>query len=219
MIAVETLPPHLVVETRNGAISISKATEADVEEYVHLHVELLNVTYAHVFDPVYAKQRRAEFDERCAAMTEDIREAADADAHDRDPFRQHWVARTELGTMVAVASAGEGIDDWEYRVLGDNWRAPTTTWCIDHLYVVPGLHGSGLAQRMLDLLVPYGHGYLWTFAANQRAINFYLRNGFSTDGMQAPSGPTWGNSMMDRMVRGGRVDGLVHTVDRKIRVG
>lgn len=172
----------------------------DVEEYVHLHIELLNVTYAHVFDPGFAPARRAEFDERCESLRQEIVEAAQARESGRDPFRQHLVARTAAGTLVAVASAGHGVDEWEHWVLGDAWRAPQNLWCVDHLYVVPGLHGSGLAQEMLDLLLPHGYGYLWVFTGNQRAIRFYQRNGFISDGLRAPSGETWGNSMMDRMV-------------------
>ncbi len=201
MFAVEALPPHHVVEAPTGHITISPATFDDVEDYVHLHIDLLNITYAHLFDPDFAPQRRAEFKERCGALREEIHEAALAGTRDESPFRQHWVARSHLGTMVAVASAGDGVDEWEHQVLGDAWRPPATTWCIDHLYVVPGLHGSGLAQHMLELLVPHQHGYLWVFSDNQRAVRFYRRGGFVADGLRAPSGPTWGNSMMDRMVR------------------
>lgn len=201
MLAVEALPPHHVVQTTAGLITISRATLDDVEEYVHLHIELLNVTYAHLFDRDFAPRRRAEYDERRAELRDEIRQAARAEARDENPFRQHWVARSHLGTMVAVASAGDGVDEWEHRVLGDAWQPPATTWCIDHLYMTPGLHGSGLAQHMLQLLVPHGHGYLWVFSDNQRAVRFYRRAGFAPDGLRAPSGPTWGNSMMDRMVR------------------
>lgn len=198
-----SLPSEFEINGGFGPVTVRRARLGDADAYVHLHIELLNVTYAHLFDPGFVTARRAEFEERRRSLIHEIEDAAAAEMAGRDPFRQHWIAESRQGTLVAVASAGEGVDDWEAEVIGEAWRPPAATWCVDHLYVVPGLHGSGLAQAMLAVLLPHQRGYLWVFRDNHRAIRFYERNGFVADGLSAPSGPTWGNQLMDRMIRPG----------------
>lgn len=201
MAPMHTSGADRIVETIYGAVTITEARGHDVEAYVNLHIELLNVTYAPLFDSDFAPARRAEFDERCSALRQEISDTGEASVVGRDPYRRHLVAKSRCGTLVGVAAAGNGVDEWEHEIIGDIWRPPATQWCIDHLYLVPGLHGTGVAQAMLELLLPHGHGYLWVFQANHRAVRFYERNGFAADGLSASSGPTWGNQMMDRMVR------------------
>lgn len=50
------------------------------------------------------------------------------------------------------------------------------------LYVAAGLRGSGLAQQLLDAAISDEPAQLWVFEGNERAIGFYVRNGFAADG-------------------------------------
>ena len=50
------------------------------------------------------------------------------------------------------------------------------------LYIAAGLRGSGLAQQLLDAAISDEPAQLWVFEGNERAIGFYVRNGFAADG-------------------------------------
>lgn len=170
-------------------------------DYAHTHIELLNTTYAHLVDASYARRRRAEFDARVAELLADLDEAEAADAAGREPVRRHLVAHNERGSVVGVAASGEGIGAWE-SFLGGVWFPPRTTFCLDHLYVVPGAQGTGLGQVLLDAALPARRdAYLWVIADNARAVRFYERNGFASDGLVTGTGPAWGNLTMMRLVR------------------
>lgn len=178
-----------------------------ITEYVRLHIDLINLTYAHLVGPEFAAARRAEFDERCDALQADISESALASVAGRPPHRQHWVAENKLGNLVGVVCSGEGVEFWEAPEVWneshpDPWTPPASTFILSHLYTVPGVHGTGLGQRMLDVALPARRSaYLWAFAENRRATRFYARNGFTEDGFHTTTGPEWGNRPMLRMAR------------------
>ena len=181
---------------------IRVATEADVEDYVQTHVALNWITYAHHAPPSFARNRRADIEMRTQELRDELAEAADAEAHGREPFRQHWVALNPLGTIVGVMSAGPGIEPWEREILGEAWFDSGVGHALSHLYLVPGVQGSGLAQEMIDLALPARRAaYLWAFDDNLRAGAFYRKNGFAPDGLQTLSGEHWGNMPMSRWVR------------------
>lgn len=185
--------------------AITRLRAEDAADYAHAHIELLNTTYAHLVDAAYARLRRAEFDGRVAELLADLEEAEGADAEGRDPVRQHLIAHNERGAVVGVAASGEGIGAWERPHLRGVWTPPATTFCLDHLYIVPGAQGSGLGQALLDAALPdHRDAYLWVYGDNARAIRFYERNGFVADGLAASTGAAWGNAPMQRMVRAGR---------------
>lgn len=50
------------------------------------------------------------------------------------------------------------------------------------LYVGAECRGSGLAQQLLDGAIGDEPAQLWVFEGNDRAIGFYVRNGFAADG-------------------------------------
>lgn len=63
------------------------------------------------------------------------------------------------------------------------------------LYILPAYWGTGLAQALFDKAVeaiggqPYEELTLWVIAANERAIGFYTKNGFTPDGSVNPGDP------------------------------
>lgn len=181
--------------------AISPLRREQAADYAHAHIELMNTTYAHLVDASYARRRRSEFDARVAELLADVDEAEAADAAGRDPVRRHLVAHNARGAVVGVAASGDGIAAWESS-LGRVWFPPATTFCLDHLYVVPGAQGTGLGQELLDAALPARHdAYLWVIAANARAVRFYERNGFTSDGLVTSTGPAWGDLTMMRLVR------------------
>jgi GNAT superfamily N-acetyltransferase len=186
----------------NAEYRVRPATPADAEEYVRTHIELTNVAYLHYAPPGFAPTRRSEHDERVRELLDEIAEAEAATTSGRDPFRRHWVAVNPLGTIVGVMSSGRGIEPWERVYFRTRWVPPATDVALSHLYLAPGTHGSGLAQRMLDIALPDGRAaYLWAFDQNLRAASFYRRNGFSPDGLHGRSGRSWGGMPMSRWTR------------------
>lgn len=183
-------------------MSIDDLRHEDVNDYVHAHLILLETTYAHLVDPAYARHRWDELPERIASAHEDIDtcEAALRDA--LTPPRRHLIARSSRGVVVGLACAASGIGDWEEPHLGDDWVAPPVTTNLSHLYTMPGTHGTGLGQQLLDRILPdRTPAYLWALSDNERAVAFYRRNGFRVDLGPVSSGDTWGRVPMVRMVR------------------
>ena len=181
--------------------AISPLRRDEASDYAHLHVELLNTTYAHLVGPDYARRRRAELDARVAELLADLDESEASEAAGRPAFRRHVVAHNQRGGLVGIASSGEGVGAWE-STLGDAWFPPSTTFTLDHLYLVPGAQGGGLGQALLDAALP-GRcaAYLWVITDNARALGFYARNGFVPDGLQTTTGTAWGHLPMTRLTR------------------
>ena len=186
---------------RGNVPTISDLTHADAAAYVHTHLVLVETTYAHLVGPDFAALRWAERDERVAALHADIDEAADALAAGRTPLQRHLVATNAHGTILGVACAASEVGDWERPHLGDAWVPPAVPTNLAHLYLVPGAHGTGLAQRLLDAAIGDAAAHLWVMTDNARAVAFYLRNGFTVDLGPVSSGETWGSIPMVRMSR------------------
>ncbi|MDQ3629487.1 MAG: GNAT family N-acetyltransferase [Actinomycetota bacterium] len=82
-----------------------------------------------------------------------------------------WIAATAddgvVGFVVAGAGRDEGIDlPFELKAI----------------YLLARHHGSGIADRLVDVAVGDADAYLWVFAGNPRARSFYARHRFVADG-------------------------------------
>lgn len=178
---------------------IEDLTHDDVDAYVHTHVVLVETTYAHLADPAFARHRWAEYADRVAEVHADL----DADVLDGGvPPRRHYIARSERGTIVGVACAASGVQEWEREYLRDVWVPPPATANLMHLYTATGTHGTGLGQQLLDVALPKRRpAYLWVMTENARARAFYERNGFQADLGPVNAGETWGEMSMLRMSR------------------
>lgn len=181
---------------------IAPLTLAEVEEYAHAHTVMLEATYAHVAAPEYGPQRWAELDERVEWLRGDVAEAAAADAQGRPAHSRHMLVRSPRGAIVGVGCSGFGYESWEEDALGELWTPPDTKWNLRHLYLMPGTHGSGLADQFMEALLPDGHeAYLWVIMSNQRAMRFYAKRGFQDIGPHTETGDVWGSMPMTRMQR------------------
>lgn len=191
-------PPH------PDAFTIERLTHDAVDDYAWLHVELTLIAYAHQTSPAFARARRGEVPGNIAALHDEVDAAAAAERDGRPPYRRHLVARNARGGLVGVASGGEGVGAWEPGELGDRWTPPATTRTVEHLYTVPGVHGSGVGQALLDTIVGQRPAYLWCIDGNERALAFYRRNGFEPDGLTHVCSEPWDFLPMSRLVRGTR---------------
>lgn len=183
-------------------MTITPVGHDDVEPVVRAHIALQHVAYAHIADAGHSAALWGTFDRRVSSLHDDVDAAASASAEGREPDAVHFVARGERGAVVGIASAFRGVGDWERELFAGTWQPAGPEWCLDSLYVMPGLRGAGLGLRLMDAALPHRRGaYLWVISDNVDAIRFYERNGFHPDGFAGRSGPSWGDMDMLRMVR------------------
>ncbi len=171
----------------------------DAWEYVTTHIELTITTYLHSMPRQVAEHRRSEIGWRIEEFLRNVSTAASGTA---EPRRRYWVGVNPAGGICGVACSGPGVDAWERDFFRDAFIAPDPEFALEHLYVAPGAHGSGLGQRLLEAALPAGRGaYLWIIGSNARAESFYRRNGFTSDGFGGLTGPSWGDVPFFRMTR------------------
>ena len=186
----------------NPRVKVAPVDHADVEDVVRAHIALQHVSYAHIADRGHASALWGTYDRRCTALHDEVDAAAAARASGQEPEAGHWVARTERGAVAGLATAFRGVGEWERNLFGDAWRPAAAPWCLDTLYVMPGLRGARLGLRLLAAALPDDRpAYLWVIAGNDAAVRFYERSGFAADGFGGRSGPGWGDMDMVRMVR------------------
>lgn len=104
------------------------------------------------------------------------------------------------GAIVGVASTTASPMAWE---VGLGFEPAPVDRALDTLYVAPSQHGTGLADRLLALVLDDESTTLWLIAGNERARRFYERRGFAMWGEEVSTGPTWNHVPMRRMLRTG----------------
>ncbi len=114
---------------------------------------------------------------------------------DPRPERRTAVALVD-GEVVGVALAGAATAG------EDNAYPPVRERQLDILYVLAAHQGTGIAQRLLEAVLPPGTpAQLWVFERNPRARRFYERNGFVPDGTRHVFGPELGDQPEVRLIR------------------
>lgn len=98
---------------------------------------------------------------------------------------ERWRAWLEGGMAVVVAEVAGDVVGFAYagrsRRQGDH--DPVRDRELWMIFVLPSQHGTGVAQQLLDTVLPRDvPAELWMAEENQRARRFYERNGFVSDG-------------------------------------
>lgn len=105
-----------------------------------------------------------------------------------------WVAVRD-GEVLGFATAGPARPN-------PSAGAPVADRELWSLYVRASEYGSGLADRLLEAVLPgRAPAELWVFEANERARRFYTRHGFKPDGARHQFGPDLGGQAEIRLVR------------------
>lgn len=119
---------------------------------------------------------------------------ADEILDDLEGLKQEWTDyfRAPDG-RVAVAEVDDEIVGIAYGIPGERTE-------LRNLYLLEGVSGSGVAQRLLDGVIHPGESaFLWVADFNDRAKAFYTKLGFTFDGeKKAHQGD---NVALSRMVR------------------
>lgn len=90
-----------------------------------------------------------------------------------------WVARDDAGVPIGWIGVGPARDT--------DAPAPVEVWA---LYVAPEHQGAGVARALVDAFLPAGPAFLWVLRGNDRAVAFYRKVGFETDGASRFFGDT-----------------------------
>jgi GNAT superfamily N-acetyltransferase len=154
----------------------------------------LKETYATIMPPAFFAEHRRDIPRQIVQTREDWARASS----EAEPRTRSWVALDGGGNTVGVARSGPGPQDWEVAL---GAPTPTVEFELHHIYTLQQSHGSGLGQSLLDLAVGRSDAYLWILEGNERARRFYLRNGFTPDGVEMRCGPTWFHRRQYRMLR------------------
>lgn len=154
---------------------VNAATVDDAAGIAHVNVASWRQAYAHLLSPGFLA-RISEQD-----IANGFRRALELG-------RTVWVARVD-DQIVGFAVAREPREENPPRDLE-----------LGLIYVLPGNHGSGLAQPLLDAAIGTAPCMLWVASDNPRAHAFYRRNGFSFDGATKIE-DQWENMQTSRMIR------------------
>ena len=85
------------------------------------------------------------------------------------------VAET-AGSLIGFAWSGPGV--------GTGDEDPPRGRQLYAIYVAAAHYGTGVGQALLDAVLGADSAMLWVAKQNPRAIAFYLRNGFTFDGVE-----------------------------------
>ncbi|MEP6843211.1 MAG: GNAT family N-acetyltransferase [Pseudolysinimonas sp.] len=161
--------------TSTGDPTVREALAADAARVAQVHVDAWRETYSavladhHFSDAVLS--RRREFWAGYLSLAE-------------RPGRM--VVAERGGVVVGFANAGDAVGpDAEHGF------PPVRPLQLFSIYLLAAAHGSGLGQSMLDAVIGDQPAQLWVLQGNDRAIAFYRRNGFESDGIEfiEPSDP------------------------------
>jgi GNAT superfamily N-acetyltransferase len=171
-----------VVNTMTGmslpdGVIIRRATTEDAEGLAHLHLDVWDDAYTGLMPQQILDDRR----DRVAERVERWRSIV---AQDEPP----WIAVGPDGP-IGFASVGQGRDN-DVDIELELWS----------LYVRKRWWGAGVGYALLEATIGDRAAYLWVLASNQRAIDFYQRQGFALDGTEDEHD----EGLHVRMVRAGR---------------
>lgn len=160
-----------------GTIVIRFATPSDSEEIGLVHTQ------------VWRELSPDEPD-----VTTEVEEGARVAAQVRRTLSRNQAHTSSTRTRsseprLVVAERGRGLIGSAHVGPGRDQDPP----CELELYtinVLQGYHGSGVAQALLHAACAERATYLWVGRRNRRAVNFYLKHGFSVTGSR-PHGEDW----------------------------
>lgn len=186
--------------TSHGEFVVRRALPSDAEAYARADAEMVGATYRDLMPPAFAAERLAEVPRLTGERAAGFAAEQQAEAAGRQPERRTWLAR-HGDRVVGTAVVTYVPQQWELD-LGIS-LPPGDFRQLNHLYLRPEAHGTGLAQTMLDLALPDRQSaHLWVLIGNPRAEAFYRRNGFQIEPGEFSCGPLWYHRPMHRMRRG-----------------
>ena len=143
-------------------VSIRRAEPADAEALAHLHVDVWDDAYTGLMPQGILDDRREKVDERVARWRGILTTSPNTT----------WLADGPEG-LIGFGGSGPGRDndtDIELELYA--------------LYVRASYYGTGVGYALFEKAIGDRAAYLWVLADNQRALDFYQRQGFRLDGTE-----------------------------------
>lgn len=185
---------------RFGPYLVRRATSADAEAYALADAQMVAETYGYTMPPEFTRDRLAEVPEQARRRRVQFDRDLDIERRGEEPSRRTWVTILGSGEIAGIAVSTSQRPDGEQWL--DAAPAEGVTYQLNHLYLRPHAHGTGLGQALLDIALPDAlPAYLWLVGGNDRAQRFYERNGFRLDPVTYDCGPTWFHRPLRRMWR------------------
>ncbi|WP_203567761.1 GNAT family N-acetyltransferase [Aestuariimicrobium ganziense] len=179
--------------------TIRRARPEDAEGYADCQLASMEHAYAHFMPETFFVHLREGHDERISHYRGAIASSTAELEVGRTPSHDFWFATDPDGAILGMCTLARGMEEWEIRL---GYPEPPVTRQLCQLYTLPRVHGSGLAQQLMDTALPPDEGaYLWVMKDNPRAHRFYQRNRFEFHGEVVPTGPIWHHKPMQRMWR------------------
>ncbi|SNC73717.1 Ribosomal protein S18 acetylase RimI [Kytococcus aerolatus] len=144
------------------AVEITRPAPEDALPWAHAHVAIWREAYADLLPAALLEGLDAE---GSVPARREIADRLDAEGPGPD-LPDTVIARCADGTVAGMCTAGLRRDDLptELELHALNVAAP---W-----------RGTGLAERLVEAVLPPGPASLWVLEGNDRAIAFYRRLGF-----------------------------------------
>jgi GNAT superfamily N-acetyltransferase len=174
-------------------VLIRRAAPDDAAGWVETYLDTLAAAYTEIMPAEFFVAQRA----RTAELVEQYRAEFADQRSDPDGPQRSWIAVGATGPVGIVEVRG-GPAEWE---LARGFPPAGPHRQLAKLYALPGTHGTGLGQALLDTAIGADPAYLWIMAGNPRAEAFYRRNRFVPDGLAVPAGPSWFSRPTFRMHR------------------
>lgn len=105
---------------------------------------------------------------------------------------QLWIAETAEGQIIGVAGGTPTIAE-------DSDAAVDIELGI--LYVLQEYYGTGLGAHLMDTVLGAREALVWVVEGNDRAMSFYAKHGFISDGTSEELVGSWSGLKEQRMVR------------------
>jgi GNAT superfamily N-acetyltransferase len=144
------------------AVRIRAASPEDATALGHLHLDVWDDAYTGLVPQPILDERRWNADARVERWRQILAESAEPT----------WLAE-DRQELVGFAGAAPGRDNDMDEMLE-----------LQALYVRAAYWGTGVGYALFEQAVGDRACYLWVLAGNERAIQFYERQGFRLDGTE-----------------------------------
>jgi GNAT superfamily N-acetyltransferase len=146
-------------------VLIRPAAPHDAEALTDLHLDVWEEAYGALIAPEILRKRRLTRPERVAQWADNLV---------RTKGRTLLAWNDEGSRLLGFVSVGPGRDEPGVGLPG------LEVWA---LYVRAETYGHGVGHALLLEAIGADPAYLWVLDGNERAINFYERQGFVFDGV------------------------------------
>lgn len=160
---------------------IRLATEQDVRPALQMKLQAWKEAYANLRDEKFFAFHASELEGQIAWWERGLASGA-----------QFIVAEDRDGKIIGLAGGTPTIE--EDQDTGVDIE-------LGMLYVLQQYYGTGLGAHLLEVVLGQRDALVWVLQGNDRALNFFAKQGFTPDGTSEALTGSWTGLIEQRMVR------------------